>query len=520
MKQLLFLSISFLLVLLPNFSFTVVHKDKIEAEIQVQNWFVDQKTALDKHLTELKVLCTSHAEIASLRTSYRKARADFKRIEFVIAYLDPELYNTYINGAPLPKLMKKVPDVVVIEPTGFQRIDELMYEDQMDYEALLNQVETLQKNLRSISTSRIQIELTDPVIFESIRFGFIRLNTMGVTGFDTPGNTEFALEEVAISLEGMQHVLDTYRSFVPDFNFGVFDQLFNDATAFVRGSTFETLDRVSFHKKYADPLWREILTFQKALQIEFPDQRMHTQSPVNYSSRSMFATDFLTADYYAQYGSDARDPNRVALGKLLFFDPVLSSNNARACASCHQPDKAFTDGNATSITMANESGNRNAPTILNSVFAERFFHDLRVDALTAQMDHVVFNPEEFAADYKEIVSKLKQSSEYLALFEAAYGEEGITKNSVTHAVTRYVASLQSFNSPFDQYMRGERAEIDKSIIRGYNLFTGKQRVLRAILHRLLLDWFHRIIWSRNPKFWAFLWPLKNRTFWMKIQDVI
>lgn len=473
MKQLLLLSASFLIVLLPNFSFTVVHEERIAADIEVQNWFIAEHTSLENHLVQLKSLCDSNAGISEIQQEYRETRAVFKRIEFVIAYIDPELYATYINGAPLPKLMKKVPDVVVIEPTGFQRIDELIYEDSLDRKTIALQVETLRQNLKSITPAHIQLQLTDPVIFESIRFGLIRLNTMGVTGFDSPGNTDFAMNEVAISLEGMKHVLEMYRPFLPEFDYRQFEQLFESGIAFVRNSTFEKLDRAAFHKNYADPLWREFLVFQKALQVELPFQRMNSQMPVNYESSSMFANDFLQADFYAQYALDVRDPNRVELGKLLFFDPVLSSNNSRACASCHQPDKAFTDGKAKSITITNESGNRNAPTIINSVFAEKFFHDFRVDALAAQMDHVVFNPEEFNTDYKAIVAKLKKSPEYLALFKQAYGEEGITKNSVTHAVTRYVASLQRFNSPFDQYMRGELAEIDKSVIRGYNLFTGK-----------------------------------------------
>ena len=78
------------------------------------------------------------------------------------------------------------------------------------------------------------------------------------------------------------------------------------------------------------------------------------------------------------------------------------------------------------------SGYRNAPTIVNSVYAERFFHDLRVDRLANQVDHVVFNSDEFDTDYSEIIEKILQSSEYMKMFEEAYGKEGASKNTITN----------------------------------------------------------------------------------------
>ena len=196
--------------------------------------------------------------------------------------------------------------------------------------------------------------------------------------------------------------------------------------------------------------------------------------PVNYESEHLFSDAFLNSDYYAEYSDPLKESQRMALGKLLFFDPILSSTNERACASCHQPDKGFTDGLKASLLIETmEAGQRNSPTIINSVYAEKFFHDMRVDRLSSQMDHVVLNPGEFATNYKEIVDKLKQSEEYRELFKASYGKLGISKNTVTNAVTRYVASLRSYNSEFDRYMRGELASVDPAVINGYSLFSGK-----------------------------------------------
>ncbi|GAB5416965.1 MAG: cytochrome c peroxidase [Crocinitomicaceae bacterium] len=475
MKQIILFLALVALVFLPTSGFTPVSQNdkEINPSKDVQRWFIDHKKSLDKQLSSFETAIEEKRSQESLLDNYPAIRSQFKTIEFLVAYLDPQLYNSYINGAPLPKLMKKVPEQTVIEPGGFQRLDELMFEDEIDYEEVLKIAKKLRYDIRSLSEQTVRFQLTDPVVFEAARFGILRAKTMGITGFDRPGNTDNALKETALCLEGISTALEFYEPYVNGSEWNALANLLSTAQEELNSSDFETFDRAVFSRNFSDPLWKQLLVVQQSLQIELPHQRHRIQQPVNYESTSLFQEDFLNANYYAQYADDERDDERIALGQTLFFDPILSQNNQRACASCHAPDKAFTDGLKTSKTISGKEGLRNAPTLLNSVFAERFFHDMRVDHLAAQMDHVVLNPEEFNTDYAEIVSELKASSDYVAWFQKAYGEEGITKNSVTHAVTRYVASLRSYNSVFDRYMRGEINAIDPSVIRGYNLFSGK-----------------------------------------------
>lgn len=463
------------LVYLPISGFTpqTSHQKKPSPSVQVQDWFLAHQNALDNRLEELESALSNKDSQSSLLKKYSVARYEFKTIEFLFSYIDPELYQSYINGAPLPKLMKKVPEQTVIEPGGFQRLDELMFEEEIDTDESIKMVQKLRLDLSTLTEQFVRFQVTDPVVFEAFRFGILRAKTMGVTGFDRPGNTDESISETAVFFLGMKQALQFYKPYADEEIWVVIDNLFAKAGKNLHESSFETFDRAAFFLEISDPLWNQMLALQKSMQIEMPYQRHRIQQPVNYESTGLFAEDFLNANYYAQYADHDKDNERIALGRTLFFDPVLSGNNQRACASCHSPDKAYTDGLATSRTMSGKKGLRNAPTIINSVYAERFFHDLRVDHLAAQMDHVVLNPEEFNSDYSEIVSKLKRSKAYSELFKNAYGDEGITKNSVTHAVTRYVASLRSYNSTFDKYMRGEIQEIDPSVVRGYNLFSGK-----------------------------------------------
>jgi len=475
MKHFVFFSVVIALIYLPMSGFTHLSNEDVEKRpyVQVQDWFLKRKQQLDNHIGALQKGLEEAEATESLLKKYKLARTEFKTIEFLFSYVDPQLYNQYINGAPLPKLMKKVPEQIVIEPGGFQRLDELMFEDEMDYAATLEVVEKLRYDLNSFSEQTARFRITDPVVFEAARFGVLRIKTLGVIGFDRPGNTDDALKETAVSLKGIYEALRFYEPYVDEGLWVRTTNTFKYAALELNEGVFESFDRVAFHVDFVNPLWGQLLEVQKSLNVELPNQRFIMPQAVNYESSGLFDNDFLNVNFYAQYADDPRDSKRISLGRILFFDPVLSHNNQRACASCHAPNKAYTDGLASSATMNGEPGLRNAPTIINSVFAERFFHDMRTDNLASQMDHVVLNPKEFDSDYFEIVDKLKSSDEYMALFRDAYGEEGITKNSVTHAVTRYVASLRSYNSDFDKYMRGEKTDLDPAAIRGYNLFSGK-----------------------------------------------
>lgn len=449
-------------------------ESKVLPVIHIKKWLNNELTMCTVSLEKLKASVNTIQTNKSIIERYNESRMQFKKIEFLIAYIDPEQYSTYINGAPLPKLMKKVPDVTVIEPRGFQRIEELVFEDEINYQELNFLLIELIKELESFTESRINFSLTDPVFFEALRYGILRINTMGVTGFDAPVDSEKALKEVAVSLQGMQLAVGSYHQHFDEEKLLLWNETCDVGVEMLQKGSFDSFDRTKFHKTIAIPLWQQSLDLQKSLHIELPNQRMAFMQALNYESKNMYSDDFLNVAFYGEYVDTENDVSRIALGKILFFDPVLSLNNKRACASCHQPDKGFSDGRKRSLSMDGfNSGYRNAPTIVNSVYAERFFHDLRVDRLANQVDHVVFNSDEFDTDYSEIIEKILQSSEYMKMFEEAYGKEGASKNTITNAIARYVSSLRSYNSEFDRYMRGENENINKSIVKGFNLFSGK-----------------------------------------------
>lgn len=407
-------------------------------------------------------------------SSHQDVRNQFKKIEFLLAYLDVQHFNQNINGAPLPKLEQHIPNIHVLEPKGLQVLQELIHDEQLELTEIHNQYKKLIENLKKYKSNYYINQLTDAVFFESLHFGLIRLYALGVTGFDSPGSTNETINESEISFNSMYSYLNEYKDYIKDASKNELNNLSNTSNVYFKDS-FDGFDRLEFLKKIIDPCLRELSKVQKQLFIEMPHQRVPgIPFAVNYNAHSIFSDDFFNINFFSEnYGMNEQNL-RISLGKKLFNDPILSTDNQSSCASCHKPKMAFTDG--LSKSKSNQFDGfvqRNAPTLLNAVYATKFFYDLRTDRLSTQMDHVVLNPDEFNSTYKEIEQKLSKSEIYVAMFKESFGNEEINRERITNVISAYVSSLRSYNSEFDQFVRGENISISEDVKSGYNLFTGK-----------------------------------------------
>lgn len=407
-------------------------------------------------------------------SSHQDVRNQFKKIEFILAYLDVQHFNQNINGAPLPKLEQHIPNIHVLEPKGLQVLQELIHDEQLDLTEIHNQYKKLIENLKKYKSNYYINQLTDAVFFESLHFGLIRLYALGVTGFDSPGSTDETINESEISFNSMYSYLNEYKDYIKDASKNELNNLSNTSNVYFKDS-FDGFDRLEFLKKIIDPCLRELSKVQKQLFIEMPNQRVPgIPFAVNYNAHSIFSDDFFNINFFSEnYGVNEQNL-RISLGKKLFNDPILSTDNQSSCASCHKPKMAFTDG--LSKSKSNQFDGfvqRNAPTLLNAVYATKFFYDLRTDRLSTQMDHVVLNPDEFNSTYKEIEQKLSKSEIYVAMFKESFGNEEINRERITNVISAYVSSLRSYNSEFDQFVRGENISISEDVKSGYNLFSGK-----------------------------------------------
>jgi len=166
-------------------------------------------------------------------------------------------------------------------------------------------------------------------------------------------------------------------------------------------------------------------------------------------------------------------PERVALGRLLFFDPVLSNDDDIACATCHHPDLGFSDGRATSVMPGGDAPARNALTLWNVVYDQSLFWDGRVGSLEAQALVPQTHADEMAvADPATMLADLRAIPEYVQRFQDAFGVSGdaITTDHVTQALAAFQRTLISDDSPFDRYAAGDFDALSPAQRRGLAIF--------------------------------------------------
>ncbi|MCT6700389.1 cytochrome-c peroxidase [Rheinheimera sp. 4Y26] len=168
---------------------------------------------------------------------------------------------------------------------------------------------------------------------------------------------------------------------------------------------------------------------------------------------------------------DGFSPQQIDLGRYLFFDPLLSGNHRQACASCHQPDKGFTDGKALSTGTHGDVGNRSAPSLWNVTFLKKLFWDARADSLEQQALIPLFAAHEMANSAEQLLADLSTNKIYPALFKQAFPQAAqLELSQVATALAAFQSSLISLNSRYDQYAHGYHEALDTDEIKGLNVF--------------------------------------------------
>jgi len=203
----------------------------------------------------------------------------------------------------------------------------------------------------------------------------------------------------------------------------------------------------------------------------------------------------------------------VLLGKYLFFDPRLSADASTSCASCHQPDKAWTDGKALSDGYPGTLYFRNTPTLYNMVYASYAYWDGRLEGVndmgTVVRDHIT-EAHFYQADGRIVVERLKQVPEYVQLFNDAY-EKGPGFGRMLNAVSAYVLSLNSGASAYDRYLAEDTTALSADAQAGLTLFEGKAGCAACHSGPTFSDYnFYALGVPENPD--IFSDPLRHITF--------
>lgn len=435
-------------------------------------------TALDEAVRDMS---DAEGSIDAVRDAFFQARAAYKRIEFIVGYFD-RLAAGKVNGPPLKKINDGDMLRTVIDPEGFQVIEEGLFGDDpfAEKEELAHLTERLLYRVGKMKEFGVTMPVEDRYVFESMREGVLRTAFHGITGFDSPVALN-SIPEAEASLRGLREGFGLYESELNHKSSSLakrLDRMFREAITYLQNHhDFETFDRLVFIKDHLNPLYAELLAAHYALGYPTADQVSPFTRPVRYESDNIFNADAMNPFFYSPDSRDAYNEDRAELGRALFFDPVISKNSVRSCASCHHPDQAFADGMAKSLDITSEKSlGRNTPTLINAVFQSKYFWDGRTENLEHQIEDVLLNHSEMGATFEDILATLRRSAEYRRLFAEAYSgtdDTTITKYGVTRALATYLRTLTGLNSPFDLYMRGESDQLDPSARRGFNVFMGK-----------------------------------------------
>ncbi len=172
-------------------------------------------------------------------------------------------------------------------------------------------------------------------------------------------------------------------------------------------------------------------------------------------------------------------PEKIALGKRLFEDKRFSADGTVACANCHKPDQAFTDGLPVSEGIRKQKGTRNAPTVVNAAYFTSQFWDGRRPSLEEQSQDPFVNPIEHGLkDHRPILDVIRRDPEYVAQFKKVFGvgPDQITMDHVAKAIASFERTVISGDSPFDRYQfGGDKTAMSESAIRGLEVFRTKGR---------------------------------------------
>ncbi|MFD0962711.1 cytochrome-c peroxidase [Pseudofulvibacter geojedonensis] len=424
------------------------------------------KNNLENCLHYCKLIDSSVSKKENIK-NYKNAKLAFKKTEAIMSFFNASLYKS-LNRPNLPIVDEDDNAEKIIYPTGFQVVEELLSEDDLDITAIIQNRDNISNILKLELNNCSFKKIKDYHIIWAIQDNYLRIVSLGISGFDSPVLLQ-SLPETIASLEGVKELLTSYE--LKFSNSEIYkNQLseLNKAIASLQNQDFNKFDRYNFIKHHINPLLTLLKETSLDWKVSFPFDRKFANNTTNLFSKEAFNLHQFSPRYQKVTN------NVVELGKELFNDSQLSSNNSLSCFSCHQPDKAFTDGQQFSTANNGAFVKRNSPTLLYSGLQAAQFYDARAASLENQILGVIKDKKEFHNNIDSLVLNLQNSLNYREKFKKVFNQE-INSQNFRHAIATYVRTLSNFDSKFDKNMAGKENNLSQEEINGFNLFMGKAK---------------------------------------------
>lgn len=196
-------------------------------------------------------------------------------------------------------------------------------------------------------------------------------------------------------------------------------------------------------------------------------------SKYTYEAGHPSLQEWLLPDQPPYPEDNAPTPNRIDLGKKLFFDPRLSGDQTISCGTCHNPLLGWSDGLPKGIGFKGADLPRASPTVINTGYNTIQMWDGRKKTLEDQAMGPMEATLEMNMDFAKLFNFLKNNKEYSAMFEEAYPGEGVNAKTVSKAIASYERTIISNNSSFDNWVKGDKNAMTAQQVNGFKLFVGK-----------------------------------------------
>lgn len=462
-----------------DYNKTVQHKPS-QRERKIRKEVLKQVISFRNYVNDtfFTEISKKNTDIQKLRDAFLQSRLLFKKFEWAATYFAADL-TARLNGPPVQEIENA--DLLDsslargVDPMGLQVIEQLIYPeyDAANKEVLISKVGHLVLNTNYLIDYFSDHQFADWRILDAAKLEIFRIIALGITGYDN-GLSLNSMEESAASLKSLRDMLVYY---VHKKSKTFLLQDLNDAIVYLhRHPGFVSFDRAEFITRYANKISSGIAQIQKTL--AGPDIRYNRM--LRQDVNTLFDTDAFNVNAFTPGPAFHITAAKVELGEKLFYDVSLSGTGTRSCASCHQPDKAFTDGLAknTDIHIPSKLLERNVPTLINAALQSNYFFDMRALTLEDQVSDVINNKVEMDGSMEAIIKYVSADKTYKSLFAKAFPaikEKTISSDEVTNALASYVRSLTKLNSRFDEYMQGFDQALSNREINGFNLFMGKAK---------------------------------------------
>ena len=443
-------------------------KNEVSKTTIKQDLLIDL-TKLDNEVIQFEKLVKNNSLPKEILEQFKKTRLAYKKTEWAIEYFIPETAR-FMNGPALDEM--ELEENKSFEPHGFQVIEEIIYPEYQieNKETIIRELHIFQSNVKQIKTTFEAITISDDYVVDAIQQNVFRVITLGITGFDSPilqSSVLEAGESLIVIPESLGKINPKNKSL------SEIKKLTQKAQTYcAKNNNFNAFNRAFFINEYLNPISKKIKAFQKEENIK----NVKKNSPLKPTINTLFDKDAFDVNGFVLSDEYNFTPDKSLLGEKLFYDKSLSKNNDRSCATCHHPEKAFTDGLKTNVSLTGSNLARNTPTLTYASLQNAQFWDMRQLDLEKQSVDVIQNKDEMHGSMENIHAKILIDKEYVKLFKKAFPKTTKTEAwQIQNAIASYVRSLNSFDSRFDLYMRGEKNILNNQEIEGMNLFMGKAK---------------------------------------------